>query len=84
MSFFPFLCHDVASVIRLSTFHIFKFFSRMAAGIYSNLGTNVPFEVLTKCCYLLSGSNFNPRNTTTLTIEGRLVSKLLSDTLLFS
>jgi len=29
--------------------HIFNFFSRTAEGIYSNLVTNVPNEVLTKC-----------------------------------
>jgi len=37
--------------------HIFNFFSRMTAGIYSKLCTNVPYGVLTKCCYLFkSGS----------------------------
>jgi len=30
--------------------HIFYFFSRMASGIYSKLGTNVPYGVPTKCC----------------------------------
>jgi len=33
--------------------HIFNF-SKTAEGIYSKLSTNVPHEVLTKCCYFLS------------------------------
>jgi len=36
--------------------HTFNFFSRMAAGIYSKLATNVLYEVPTKSCYFLSGS----------------------------
>jgi len=28
----------------------------MIAGIYSKLGTNVPYKVLTKCSYFLRGS----------------------------
>jgi len=39
------------SSVRPSTFHILNFFSRTAEGIYSQLATNVPFEVPTKCCY---------------------------------
>jgi len=34
--------------VRPSTFHIFNFFSRMAAGIYSKLGTNIPYEIPAK------------------------------------
>jgi len=30
--------------------------TRTSAGIYSKLGTNVPYEVPTKCCYILCGS----------------------------
>jgi len=29
-------------------------FSRTAAGIYSKLGTHVPYGVPTKCCYVLN------------------------------
>jgi len=36
--------------------HIFNFFSKMSEGFYSKLGTNVPHEVPTKCCYFLSRS----------------------------
>jgi len=36
--------------------HILNFFSRMAEEIYSKLATNVPYEVLAKCCYILSRS----------------------------
>jgi len=42
------------TVGRPSTFHVFNFFSRTPAGIYSKLATNVPYEVLTKRCYFLS------------------------------
>jgi len=35
--------------------HILNF-SRTAEGIYSKLATQVPYEVLTKCCYFLSRS----------------------------
>jgi len=28
----------------------------MAAGIYTKLATNVPYDIITKCCYYLSGS----------------------------
>jgi len=47
------------SGIRLSTFHILNFFSRTAEGIYSKLATNVPYEVLTKCCYFLTDPKSN-------------------------
>jgi len=51
-----------ASIVRPSihpsTFHILNF-SRTAEGIYSKLATNVPYEVLTKCCYFLSRSKTN-------------------------
>jgi len=30
--------------------HIFNFWRRMAEGIYSKLATNVPYDILTKCC----------------------------------
>jgi len=30
--------------------HIFNFWRRMAAGIYSKLATNVLYDILTKCC----------------------------------
>jgi len=30
---------------------MFHFLPRTAAGIYSKLGTNVPYRVPTKCCY---------------------------------
>jgi len=33
-------------------------FSRTLEGIYSKLGTNVPYEVPTKCCYFSSWSKF--------------------------
>jgi len=42
-----------------STFHILNFFSRTAEGIYSKLTTNVPYEVPTKCCYLLNQSKIH-------------------------
>jgi len=32
-------------------FHLIDFFSRVTAEIYSKLGTNVPYEVPTNCCY---------------------------------
>jgi len=46
----------VSLAVHQSTFQIFYFFSRKAEGIYSKLGTNVPYEVPTKCCYFLSRS----------------------------
>jgi len=42
--------------VRPSTFHILNFFSRTAEGIYSNLVTNVPYEVPTKYSYFSSRS----------------------------
>jgi len=39
--------------VHLSTFHILNF-SRTAEGIYSELATNVPYEVPTKYCYFSS------------------------------
>jgi len=36
--------------------HILNFFWRMAAGIYSELAINFPYELLTKCCCFLSRS----------------------------
>jgi len=39
--------------------HIFNFFSRTAEGLYSKLATNVPYKILTKCCYYLSRSKSN-------------------------
>jgi len=45
--------------IRPSTFQMLNFFSRTTEGIYSKLATNVPYEVLNKCCYYLSGSKSN-------------------------
>jgi len=42
----------------LNGWHIFNF-SRMAEGIFSKLATNVPYEILTMCCYHLSRSKSN-------------------------
>jgi len=36
--------------------HILKFFSRTAKGIYYKLATNINYEVPTKCCYFSSRS----------------------------
>jgi len=35
------------------------FLAHLSIGIYSKTVTNVPYEILTKCCYYLSGSKSN-------------------------
>jgi len=47
---------SVRPSVRQSTFHIFIFFSKTVEGIYSKLAANVPYEVLTKCCYFSIGT----------------------------
>jgi len=39
--------------------HFQHFFSKLASGIYSKLGTNISYVVPPKCCYFLSGSEIS-------------------------